>query len=161
MRKLKIYLETSVISYLDQLDAPKEMDVTHKLWERVKAGVFDVVLSNVVFFELAKCVPKKNAILKSYLAQIQYKRVEVNADMLRIADTMVDLKILNQKSYLDCQHIAAAVVSGCEAVVSWNFTHIVNHKTMWGVKAITALEGRSDLLIYTPQALLGGEDDGE
>ena len=159
MRKIKIYLETSVISYLDQLDAPKEMDVTHKLWERIKAGVFNVALSNVGFDELARCTPKKRAILMNYLAQIQYERIEVNADMVRIADTMVDLKILSQKSYDDCQHIAAAIASGCDAVVSWNFKHIVNHKTMWGVKAISALEGRSDLLIYTPQALLGGGDD--
>jgi hypothetical protein len=72
---------------------------------------------------------------------------------------MVDLGILKQKSYGDCQHIAAAIVSRCDAVVSWNFKHIVNHRTMQGVKAITALEGRNDLLIYTPPALLGGEDD--
>jgi len=161
MRKLKIYLETSAISYLDQLDAPKEMNITHKLWERVKAEDFNVALSNVVFYELAKCAPKKSAILTGYLDQIQYERIKVNADMLRIANTMIDLKILSQRSYIDCQHIAAAIASGCDAVVSWNFKHIVNHKTMWGVKAISALEGRSDLLIYTPQALIGGEGDGE
>jgi hypothetical protein len=30
---------------------------------------------------------------------------------------------------------------------------------MQGVKAITVLEGRNDLLIYTPPALLGGEEN--
>jgi predicted nucleic acid-binding protein len=161
MKRLKVYFDTSVISYLDQQDAPERMAETHRLWERVKAAAFDVVLSNVDFDELAKCAPEKRAILAGYLTQIQYEFVEVNADMLRIADKMVDLGILKQKSYEDCQHIAAAIVSGCDAVVSWNFKHIVNHNTMLGVKAITALEGRSDLLIYTPPALLGGEEDDE
>lgn len=161
MKRLRIYFDTSVISHLDQQDAPEKMAETLMLWERVKAGDFDVVLSNVDFDELAKCTTEKRAILAGYLAQIQYERVEVNADMLRVADKMVDLGILRQKSYEDCQHIAAAIMSGCDAVVSWNFKHIVNHKTMQGVKAITALEGRSDLLIYTPPALLGGEDDDE
>jgi len=161
MRKLKIYLETSVISYLDQLDAPKRMEVTRKLWERVKAGAFGVALSDVVFEELAKCTPKKRTILTGYLAQIQYERIEINTDIQRIANTMIGLEILNQKSYDDCRHIAAAIVNGCDAIVSWNFKHFVNHKTMQGVKAITALEGRSDILIYTPQALLGGESDDE
>jgi predicted nucleic acid-binding protein len=137
------------------------MAETQKLWERVKAGDFDVVLSDVDFDELAKCATGKRAILADYLAQIQYEHIEVDADTLRVADKMVDLGILKQKSYEDCQHIAAAVVSGCDAVVSWNFKHIVNHKTMQGVKAITALEGRSDLLIYTPPALLGGDEDDE
>ena len=161
MKKLKIYLETSVISYLDQLDAPKRMEVTRKLWERVKAGAFDVALSDVVFEELAKCTPKKRIILADYLTQIQYEHIEINTDMLRIANTMIGLEILSQKSYDDCRHIASAIVNGCDAIVSWNFNHFVNHKTMQGVKAITALEGRSDILIYTPQALLGGESDDE
>jgi predicted nucleic acid-binding protein len=159
MKRLKVYFDTSVISYLDQQDAPEKMAETRKLWERVKAGAFDVVLSNVDFEEILDCTPEKQAILMGYLAQIQYERVEVTADTLRIADKIVDLGILKQRSYDDCQHIAAAIVSGCDAVVSWNFKHIVNHNTMQGVKAITALEGRRDLLIYTPPALLGGEED--
>lgn len=99
--------------------------------------------------------------MAAYFAQINYTRVDVNADMLRIADKMLILGILKQKSYEDCQHIAAAIASGCDAIVSWNFKHIVNYNTMQGVKAITALEGRNDLLIFTPPALLGGDSDDE
>ena len=161
MRKLKIYFDTTVISHLDQQDAPEKMADTQRLWEKVKAGMFDVVLSNVDFEELLECSPEKRATLANYLAQISYARIEVDQDMLRIAGKIIDLGILRQKSFDDCQHIAAAIVSGCDAIVSWNFKHIVNHKTMQGVKAITALEGYADLLIYTPSALIGGEDDDE
>jgi len=35
----------------------------------------------------------------------------------------------------------------------------VNHKTIMGVKAITALEGYSDMMIYTPSILIGGDTD--
>jgi hypothetical protein len=42
-------------------------------------------------------------------------------------------------------------------VVSWNFKHIVNHKTIEGVKAVVALEGYKDVLIYSPLILIGGE----
>ncbi len=161
MKRLKIYLDTSVISHLDQQDTPEKQADTRRLWERVKAGTFDVVLSNVDFDELSKCAPQKRATLAGYLTQIQFDRVDVNADMLRIADRMVDLGILKKKSYEDCQHIAAAVASGCDAIVSWNFKHIVNYNTMQGVKAITALEGRNDLLIFTPSVLLGDEDDDD
>jgi len=159
MKRLKVYFDTSVISHLDQQDAPEKMAETHRLWEKVKAEAFDVVLSSVDFEEILDCTPEKRDTLAAYLTQIQYERVDVNADMLRIANTMVDLGILKQKSYDDCQHIAAAIVSGCDAIVSWNFKHIVNHRTMQGVKAITVLEGRNDLLIYTPPALLGGDED--
>lgn len=33
MNKIKIYLDTSVISYLDQKDAPEQMKETQEVWE--------------------------------------------------------------------------------------------------------------------------------
>lgn len=38
MRRQKIYLDTSVISYLYQEDAPEKMKDTLKLWEVIKRG---------------------------------------------------------------------------------------------------------------------------
>ena len=40
--------------------------------------------------------------------------------------------------------------------VLWNFKHIVNVKTIRGIKAITTYEGYKDLMIYPPAALLEG-----
>ena len=67
--------------------------------------------------------------------------------------------ILTKKSYDDCQHIAAAILAGCDIIISWNFKHIVNVKTVRGVKVITTLEGYKDLMIYPPSVLLESEDD--
>lgn len=33
MNKLKIYLDTSVISYLDQQDSPEQMKETQEVWD--------------------------------------------------------------------------------------------------------------------------------
>ena len=48
-------------------------------------------------------------------------------------------------------------VSDCDIIISWNFKHIVNVKTIRGVKVITTMEGFKDLLIYQPTALLEEE----
>ena len=66
--------------------------------------------------------------------------------------------ILTKKSYDDCQHIGAAIVSECDCIISWNFKHIVNVKTIQGVKAVTTYEGYKDLMIYPPSALLREEE---
>jgi hypothetical protein len=44
MKRIKIYLDTSVISYLDQQDAPERMADTHVLWNRIKAGAYEAVI---------------------------------------------------------------------------------------------------------------------
>jgi len=43
-----------------------------------------------------------------------------------------------------------------DIILSWNFRHIVNIDVIDGVKAITALKGYHDLLIYTPSFIIGG-----
>ena len=50
--KIKVYLDTSVISYLDQQDAPTEMNQTHQVWEKIKNGKYDVYISDVVLRDL-------------------------------------------------------------------------------------------------------------
>lgn len=42
-RKLKVYLDTSVISHLMQEDVPEKMADTRKLWEMFQKGVYDVL----------------------------------------------------------------------------------------------------------------------
>ena len=36
--KIKVYLDTSVISYLEQNDAPEQRDITRKIWKSFKSG---------------------------------------------------------------------------------------------------------------------------
>jgi len=54
MKKLKLYLDTSVISHLHQPDALEKQEDTRKLWELIKAGEYDIFLSPVVLFEVGK-----------------------------------------------------------------------------------------------------------
>ena len=59
MRKLKVYLDTSVISHLLQEDVPEKMSDTRKLWEMFKAGKYDVYLSTVTLREIEECPEPK------------------------------------------------------------------------------------------------------
>jgi predicted nucleic acid-binding protein len=154
MKKLKLYLDTSVISHLDQKDAPEKVAETRLLWDKIKAGKFDVD-----FLELDDCDEQKRKTLYDYLKQIVYTKVETGNRATAIANRFVDLGILKQTSFDDCRHIANAIVSGCDAIVSWNFKHIVNVKTQKGVKAVALLEGYTDLLIVTPTFLIGGDEN--
>lgn len=155
---MRLYLDTSVISYLDQQDAPEQMAETHLLWEQIKARRFDVVISDVTEAEILRCEESKRDILNGYLNEIDYVTVEIDDETFKVASRrFVDLGILRQKSFADCQHIAAAITSGCDVIVSWNFKHIVNHDTMMGVKAVASLEGYRDLLIYSPAIFIGGD----
>ncbi len=157
MRKLKVYLDTSVISYLKQEDAPERMKDTLELWKDFVKGKYGIYLSQVTIDEIGKCSEPKRSLLYDYLSDIDYTKLEINEEILELAQKIIDMGILRPKSFDDCQHIAAAVVNACDCIISWNFKHIVNIKTIRGVRAITNLEGYKGIDIVNPSVLLGGE----
>ena len=161
MRKLKVYLDTSVISYLDQDDAPERMQETQALWKRFEQGEFEVYLSQVTLDEIERCPESKKNILYDYLGRITFTTLEVDEESTRLTRMIVGLSILKQKHVADCQHIAIAVANGCDLLLSLNFKHMVNVKTIRGVRAVTNLEGYKGIDIVIPSALLIGEDEDE
>ncbi|MCL2300792.1 MAG: PIN domain-containing protein [Firmicutes bacterium] len=159
MDRLKIYLDTSVISHLDHPDAPEKMQDTQLLWALLGRDLYDVIVSEATLEELNRCAEPKRSYLRDMLARIPYTLIPSDAVTVALAEKLVDFGILRQKSFDDCRHIAAALVSGCNIILSWNFKHIVNYKTISGVKQVSIAEGYHDLMIYTPTFLIGAEED--
>lgn len=91
------------------------------------------------------------------MGQISYITLDVSDEVSEVAQKIIDMGILTPKSYDDCQHIGAAVVNECDCIISWNFKHIVNIKTIHGIRAITNLEGYKNIDILSPTVLLESE----
>jgi len=52
--KTKIYLDTSVISCLQALETPERMADSLRLWEDLKAGIYDVYISDITIDDIHK-----------------------------------------------------------------------------------------------------------
>ena len=156
MKKLKIYFDTTVVSYLDQPERGERHTDSHRLWERIKAGEFEVFISPVVVAELEDCSEPKRSVLLEFLHSISYTVLQASEEVVRLAEIYIKAEILREKSFDDCQHIAYACVYNCDIIVSWNFRHIVNHRTIAGVKSVNALAGYKEMLIYSPTMLIEG-----
>ena len=159
MKKTKIYLDTSVISHLGAPDTPEKMADTLRLWEKIKKGAYEVVLSEVVFDELEDCSEPKRSYLMDLLSKIQYERVEQNSDTEVLANRFIELGILRKKSLDDCLHIASALLSDCDIIVSWNFKHIVNPRIIKGAKIVATMEGHREIMVCSPSMLLEEAND--
>jgi predicted nucleic acid-binding protein len=136
MKKKKIYLDTSVISYLDQQDVPVEMQQTLELWDVFKTGTYDIVISEMTLFEIQNCSSEKQKVLFDYLEQIVYQEFHGELDARRIANEIIQEEILSQSHFEDCYHIASAILSRCDMLLSWNFRHLVRPKTINGIKEL-------------------------
>ena len=160
MKRLKIYLDTSVISHLDAPDALREQADTRKLWSAIQAGKYEVFISPVVVLELENCPEPKRSVLERLLQSIPHTILQETAEVTELAAQYLQAGILPKKSTRDRQHIAYACVYNCDMIVSWNFEHMVNYKTISGVRGANALAGYKEMPIYSPTMLIsGGADD--
>jgi len=160
MRRIKIYLDTSVISHLDAPDRVDWMNDTHSLWHAIKNSKFEVLLSRTTFAELEDCPEPKRSALYAYISEIEYTMIEPTNEVQTLADAYIASGILSAKSADDAMHIAFAVTANCDYIVSWNFKHLVNVKTINGVKSVNAVNNYKEISIVPPTMLLeGGENE--
>ncbi len=162
-KRLRIYLDTSVISYLDQQDAPEKMKETQEAWEILQSNEYEVVISNVALAEIEECDDKKYQTLIEYLSELEYITYLANNETKELADIVIQEKILKPKSRDDALHIASAILSGCDIILSWNFKHLVNINTVNGVRKICFSQHFNKIIdIYSPNILLEkGDNENE
>jgi len=104
-----------------------------------------------------KCSEPKKTQFIDWLNEIQFTTLDITEDVTIVANKIIEMGILTRKSLDDCQHIGAAIVNECDCIISWNFRHIVNVKTIRGVRAITNLEGYKMIELWNPSVLLESE----
>lgn len=161
MKRLRLYLDTSVISYLTATDAPEKMDDTLELWNLMQFNEYDIIISELTFNELLKCTPEKRNQLANYVAKIDYIHVPLTEESENLAQEYLKHKVLTDKSFDDLSHIACSVLNDCDYILSWNFKHFVNIKTINRVNSVNLLLGYEVVKIIPPSMFIGGNDDEE
>lgn len=160
MKKTKLYLDTSVPSFLFADDSPERREVTIQFWDVLKLGIYDVVISDVLLTEISKCERPLAQDLENRLTELVLEIVSVNEDVYSLAQKYIDEGIIPQTYQDDALHIALATSNEADALISWNFKHMVKLKTIRGVNGINKMLGFKELEILTPQSLIQ-EDNNE
>src|SRR5439155_25807566 len=85
------------------------------------------------------------------------EKVEITEEVLALRDAYLAAEILGPRWADDAAHVAAATVARAEAIVSWNFQHIVRLDKMKAYNQVNLLQGYGILTIVTPKEVLSDE----
>jgi predicted nucleic acid-binding protein len=155
-RKPKIYLDTSIPNHLFADDRPDWMAATWRLWEKCKAGEYDIFVSDLFFEELDDCEEPKRSWMYEKLGQIPFTVLQESEKVTQLAQKYLENGLLSEKKLNDRLHIAYAATNDCDAILSWNFRDIVNDATRSTVKIVNAICRYSEMLIVSPEIFLEG-----
>ena len=150
-KKIKIYLDTSVISALFDDKNPERQDLTKRFFEQAKT--FTVYVSEVVLAEIDNV---RNTQLKEKLRNtaISFKILQIDKKIRRLASEYVKHGAIPPDYSEDALHIAISTLNEIDYLLSWNFRHIVKVKTRRIVDIVNFSHGHPDLKIATPAELI-------
>jgi len=158
LRKLKIYLDTSVINFLFADDAPEKKEVTVDFFENYLDN-YDVFISEYVIREIMKTKnPEK---LELLLGAISNYRInvyeETNQEIVDLAKIYIDKKIIPYNKVDDALHVAFCVFFEFDILLSWNFKHLANINKQNSINAINLELGYlKTLLLINPMQVTYG-----
>ncbi|TYT70365.1 PIN domain-containing protein [Microcystis aeruginosa] len=146
MKKLRVYLDTSVIAgCLDDEFSLK----SNQLMEAIKQEKFILLMSDIIVSELINAPQSVKDILLS-IPQRVIEVVKITAEVLQLRNAYINEGVVTSKSINDATHVAAATIARAAAIISWNFKHIVRLDKMKGYNQINLLNGYGILTIISP-----------
>ena len=158
MRKIRLYLDTSIISHLFADDTPEKMADTILLWRELVSGKYEIYISDIVANEVQQCPEPKRSHMLEKIRQIELILLHETNEVKELASEYIKSGVLKEISYDDCLHITFAVIHHCDAIVSWNFKHLVNFRTIDKVRIVNAVNRYKEISIISPTMLIEEEN---
>lgn len=143
--KLRVYLDTSVISACLDDRAPQRQAETRQFW--VRREEFELCTSTIAQGELRRTGPEplRRELLDLLANVVVY---ELTSDMRQLAALYVRQAVFTERMRRDALHVAAATLLHQDVLASWNFSHLVNRRR----RALVA-QMNADLGLRTPEIL--------
>lgn len=163
MKRLKIYLDTSVINFVFAEDSPEKKEITVQFFDTfIKTGIYETYISIFVLEEINNTTDsfKRDLllqVLKDYPIQVINFNEEGEAINL-LSDEYIKQHVVPENKLFDSLHVAACTLFEIDFLVSWNFKHLANVNREKKFSIVNqSLNYNYPLRIVTPENLFNDE----
>jgi len=153
----RVYLETSVVSYLTgrpsrDLVTLGRQHLTREWWDQ-RRSAFRLFISQFVVTEAAAGDPEA---ARGRLAALEHLPLVILTQETRnLARALIGEGSIPPKAAVDAFHIASAVSGGADFLLTWNFRHLANASLRKGIETVCVSSGYQPPTICTPEELMG------
>ena len=153
MKKLKIYLDTTIPNFVFNPHTLDKQEAAKRLFEEIKAGKFESYISQVVIDEVEDAPEPKRSKMLELLKETEI--LSITRECEELAEEYMSKEIIPRENEEDALHIAIATYYEVDALVSYNFEHIVKLRTKKEVPVINMfIGGYKTPDIITPEEVI-------
>jgi predicted nucleic acid-binding protein len=151
----KLYLDTSVISYLTARPsrntlARARQELTRDWWEHRREN-YELFTSELVREEAEQGDPRAARARTAIVAETRVLLPNRNAELL--ARALLKAAGLSRNALGDMSHVASATLNRRKFLLTWNCKHLANANVLHAVAKICRERGYEPPLICTPDEL--------
>lgn len=145
--RLHLYLDTSVISAYFDVRRPERQAETRAFWRQLSE--FHVSISDLTEAELRATADER---LQREMVELvrPFGIIRLDAEMQDLARYYVDRGTFTAATMNDALHVACAVVTRQDLLVSWNFRHLVNRRRRAMINEANISRGYPTIEIVAP-----------
>jgi predicted nucleic acid-binding protein len=154
LKKIKYYLDTTIFNFAFAEGDTEKKNITLKLFKDLPIIAEGIYISDEVIREISRAPEPRKSQLEDLLRKTQPFLLEIGLEAEELAERYIKEGIIPEKFRGDALHIAVAVINGIEAIVSWNFEHIVKLKTRVMVNGVNRLLGYYEIEICSPEEVV-------
>jgi len=157
MRKLKLYLETTVFNWYFEPERSFHSD-TVRFFEEIAEGRYEAFTSQYVIDELILASEPRLSEVLSLLEKHPITILDTSQETEELASAYAEHKIISHKHVFDRLHLASATVNGMDAIISFNFSHINRLWTKEKIQAVNQVQGYNRISINLPMEVVEYEE---
>lgn len=148
-RKWRLYLDTSVFGGC--FDAAEGWDIDSRRVVDYCMEGRALLLGTETLLKEIEAAPERVRAVYGAVPLENREMVSPAEEIAALTQAYLDAGVVGARWYEDCLHVAAATVARADAIVSWNFKHIVRLDRIRGFNAVNLAEGYGIITILSPK----------
>ncbi len=151
---MRVYADTSVFGgcFDDEFNRP-----SRAFMQQVRGGTLSLQTSALVESELQAAPDEVRRCFEDALPWAEF--LDISDAALALQEAYLAEAIVSPKWSADALHVALATVAGSDAIISWNFKHIVHHDKIARYHEANKKHGYGEIGIYSPSQVIAYDEE--
>lgn len=150
MKPMRVYIDTSVFGgcFDDEFADP-----SRRFFAAVRAKQIVALVSDVALGEVASAPEPVRDLLADTIRR-GIERLDSTEAAAELQDAYLQAGVVTSRFADDALHVAQATLARADAIVSWNFKHLVNPLRVQGYNEVNRARGHASIVVVTPTEIV-------
>jgi predicted nucleic acid-binding protein len=148
--RYRLYLDTSVLGAVCDPRPVDRLKATLRLFQRAERKELAVYISTLAIEELSAAPEEVQVKVRAVIESVRPEILIETDESQELADYYVETAVFLERCSIDARHVAIATVYALDALVSWNYRHMVNLQKRQQISGANLMHGFKPIDIVTP-----------